>query len=162
MKMAAGGWRPADNVQLATDVESRVIVSVTKKGNDQGQIAPMLAEIGRRTERLPQELLADGGYRCLAAIEEAEASGVQICAPLTRPRTNGKDPSKSKESDGPGVSAWRLRMRKQRSKEIYEDRAATAERTNADLRCHRGSNASRCAGSKRSCAWHCGRRSPST
>jgi hypothetical protein len=31
-------------------------VTVTNRGNDLGQIEPMLAEIGRRTEKLPKEL----------------------------------------------------------------------------------------------------------
>lgn len=140
MKMADGGWRPAYNVQLATDVESRVIVgvTVTNKGNDMGQIEPMLAEIGRRTERLPQELLVDGGYRSLASIENAESSGVKVYAPLPERRPNGSEPGQPKPSDGPGVAGWRKRMGTDRARAIYKDRAATAERTNADLRCRRG------------------------
>jgi transposase len=140
MKMADGGWRPAYNVQIATDVESRVIVGVkvTNQGNDFGQTDPMLAEIGRRTEKLPKELLVDGGYRSHASIERAEAHGVKVYAPLPEQRENGKDPSEPKPGDGPGVSKWRQRMRSEVAGEIYKDRAATAERTNADLRCHRG------------------------
>jgi len=140
MKMADGGFRPAYNIQLATDVEARVIVGVrvTNQGNDFGQIEPMLEEIGRRTERLPKELLVDGGYRSLASIERAEAAGVKVYAPLATQRKNGSDPSQAKESDGPGVAAWRKRMAEPISKEIYKDRASTAERTNADLRCRRG------------------------
>lgn len=140
MKMGDGGWRPAYNVQFATDVESRVIVgvTVTNKGNDQGQIEPMLEEIGRRTEKLPKELLVDGGYTKLSSIEAAATAGVTVYAPLQPARRSDIDPSKPKKNDGPGVKAWRRRMATERAKEIYKDRAATAETTNADLRTWRG------------------------
>lgn len=140
MKMADGGWRPAYNIQFATDVESRVIVGVqvTNKGNDQGQIEPMLEEIGRRTEKLPREYLVDGGYTKLDSIENAESHGVQVYAPLQEARREDIDPSKPKKNDGPGVRTWRRRMGRDRAREIYKDRAATAERTNADLRTWRG------------------------
>lgn len=140
MKMADGGFRPAYNLQFATDVESRVIVGVkvTSRGSDQGQIEPMLEEIGRRTERLPGELLVDGGYCNLASIERAAESGVKVYAPVPEPRHKDVDPAKPKPGDGPGVKAWRRRMGTERGQEIYKDRAATAETTNADLRTWRG------------------------
>ena len=140
MKMADGGWRPAWNVQYATDVESRVIVGVrvADKGNDQGQIEPMLEEIGRRTEKLPKELLVDGGYLKLESIERAAEAHVAVYAPLPHPHAADVDPTKPKEKDGPGVAAWRKRMGTRRGKSIYKDRATIAEGTNADLRTWRG------------------------
>lgn len=140
MKMADGGWRPAWNVQLATDVESGVIVGVrvTDKGSDLGQVEPMLEEIGRRTEKLPEELLVDGGYAKLGSIERAAQAGVTVFAPPQQPRRADVDPTKPKENDGPGVAAWRRRMGTERGKAIYKDRATIAERTNADLRTWRG------------------------
>jgi transposase len=140
MKMADGGWRPAYNIQFATDVESRAIVgvTVTNKGNDQGQIEPMLEEIGRRTEKLPEDLLVDGGYVKLASIEAAESAGVKVYAPLQEARRADVDPSKPKPGDGPGVKAWRRRMTRELAARIYKDRAATAETTNADLKQWRG------------------------
>lgn len=140
MKMADGGWRPAYNLQFATDVEARVIVGVqvTNKGNDKSQMEPMLEEIGRRTEQLPKEHLVDGGYSKLESIEKAEACGVKVYTPIQEPRRAGVDRTKQKKNDGPGVTAWRRRMGTDRAREIYKDRAATAERTNADLRTWRG------------------------
>ena len=140
MKMADGGWRPAWNIQLATDVESRAIVGVRviDKGNDQGQIEPMLEEIGRRTERLPKELLVDGGFAKLESIERAAEAGVTVYAPPQQARRSDIDPTKPKKNDGPGVAAWRERMGTERAQAIYKDRATIAERTNADLRTWRG------------------------
>lgn len=140
MKMADGGWRPAWNVQLATDVESQVIVGVhvSDRGNDKGLMAPMLEEIGRRTEQVPKELLVDGGYAKLESIESAAQAGIAVFAPLQQTRRADVDPTKPKENDGPGVSAWRRRMGTERGKAVYKDRSATAERINADLRTWRG------------------------
>lgn len=140
MKMADGGWRPAWNIQLATDVKSGTIVGVrvTDKGSDLGQVEPMLEEIGRRTEKLPEELLVDGGYAKLESIERAAQAGVTVFAPPQQPRRADVDPTKPKENDTPGVAAWRRRMGTERGKAIYKDRATIAERTNADLRTWRG------------------------
>jgi transposase len=140
MRMADGGYRPAYNLQFATDVEGRAIVGVqvTDKGNDQSQMEPMLAEIGRRTEQLPKEYLVDGGFVKLESIEKAAACGVKVYAPTHDPRRKDIDATKPKKNDGPGVAAWRQRMGTERAQEIYKDRAATAERTNADLKTWRG------------------------
>jgi transposase len=140
MKMADGGFRPAYNLQFATDVEARVIVGVqvTNRGSDLGQLEPMLEEIGRRTEQLPKEHLVDGGYVKLGAIERAAECGVMVYAPTQQARRTDIDPSKPKTNDGPGVAAWRRRMGSEQAQEIYKDRGATAERTNADLKTWRG------------------------
>jgi len=64
MKMADGGYRPAWNVQLATDVDGGCIVGVevTNHGTDQPTLVPMLDDIQERTGQTPQEYLVDGGF----------------------------------------------------------------------------------------------------
>src|SRR5262245_1826751 len=133
MKMADGGWRPAWNIQLATDVESRTIVGVrvTDRGNDMGEMEPMLEEIGRRTEKLPKELLVDGGYAKLESIERAAQAGVAVYAPPLKQKRFDNDPTIPKKTDPPGVAVWRQRMGSECGKAIYKDRATIAERTNA-------------------------------
>ncbi|MCI0588404.1 MAG: transposase, partial [Planctomycetes bacterium] len=140
MKMGDGGFRPAFNVQLATDTESRAIVgvAVTNAGSDMGQMDPMLEEVERRTGRKPEEHLVDGGFAKLESIEKASAQGVRVYAPVPKPRVEGMDPHRPKEGDSAAIAAWRVRMGTQPAKEIYKERAATAERTNADLRTWRG------------------------
>jgi len=140
MKMADGGFRPAYNLQFATDVEGRAIVGVqvTNKGSDLSQMEPMLADIGRRTEQLPKEYLMDGVFVKLESIEKAATCGVKVFSPSQESRRKDIDATKPKKNDGPGVAAWRQRMGTERAQEIYKDRAATAERTNADLRTWRG------------------------
>lgn len=139
MHMPDGGFRPAHNVQLATDTESRVIVGVlvTNSGGDAGQAPPMLDEIDRRTGKLPNELLVDGGFVNRDAIDEAAGKGVKVFAPVPAPKQDGVDPHAPKPTDTKAVAAWRKRMGTDEAKEIYKERAATAETVNADLSTHR-------------------------
>ena len=77
MKMADGGFRPAYNVQFATDVDSRVIVGVevTNSGSDRGQLIPMLDQIEARTGRRANNYLADGGFLTRETITAADGRG---------------------------------------------------------------------------------------
>lgn len=136
MKMADGGFRPAFNAQLATDVDSRVIVGVTltNAGGDSGQMGPMLEDIERRTGKRPAEYLVDGGFVNLEAIANAARHATTVYAPPPTPRKEGIDPYQPKEGDAPEVAEWRKRMATPEAKEVYKDRAATAESVNADLR----------------------------
>ncbi|TWT42339.1 Transposase DDE domain protein [Phycisphaerae bacterium RAS1] len=139
MKMPDGGYRPAYNVQLATDVESRAIVGVdvTQARSDHQQAAPLRAQVERRSGAKVVEHLLDGGYVQLAEIERAEAAGTRIYAP---PQKTGNDTAgfAPKRSDGPGVAAWRVRMGTPAGQTIYKQRASTAEPVNADLKRYRG------------------------
>ena len=55
MKMGDGGFRPAFNVQFATDTKTQVItgVEVTNSGSDQGEMAPMSTNTGNVTGKRP-------------------------------------------------------------------------------------------------------------
>lgn len=138
MQMADGGFRPAYNVEFATDVDSRVIVGVgvTNIGNDHGQLVPMLDQIERRTGQRPREYLADAGFTKGEAIIESAARGVTLYAP-TNKRKTGRDPGEPCRGDTPAQQAWRERMVTEEAKTIYRDRASTAEWTNAQTRTHR-------------------------
>jgi transposase len=139
MKMADGGWRPAYNVQLAVDTESRLIVGVdvTDRGSDARELCPMLDQIERRTGRRPDEVLADGGFANVKTIEGAQQRGVTIYTPPTAPRQE-RDPNLPLPKDIPPIAEWRQRMGTETAKQIYKNRAATIETVNADLKAHRG------------------------
>jgi transposase len=140
MKMGDGGYRPAYNAQFATDTASRVIVGVgvTNSGSDMGQTDPMRAEIERRTGGQPKELLIDGGFVKKESIEDASSAGTTVYAPVPKPRVDGIDPHQPKPGDSAAVAEWRQRMATPEAKDIYKQRAATAETVNADLRTWRG------------------------
>lgn len=138
MKMADGGYRPAYNVQFATDVASRTIVGVqvTNRGIDRYELPPMLTDIARRTGQRPAEYLLDGGFIHREAFTEAEATGITIYAP---PRV-ARGCRGRLRGDSPAMVAWRARMQTDQAKHIYKDRGATAEWVNADARTHRSLN----------------------
>lgn len=135
MKMGDGGWRPAYNVQLATDTKSQIIVGVevTNQGNDQGRIEPMIDQLQERYEVVPAETLVDGGYTAHADLE-AVAGRTRVYAPVPKPRDPGIDRHRPKATDSPVIAEWRKRMRTVRAKRIYKDRASTAECVNAQAR----------------------------
>ena len=144
MKMGDGGFRPAYNVQFATTAdEARVIVGigVTNRGSDAGQAVPMVEQIEGRMGAAPSELLVDGGYAQLDAIETLAGRGVTVYAPVPTPRGETKDrrdPYVPLKGDSEAVSNWRTRMGTEIAKQIYKQRAATAETVNADAKVHRG------------------------
>jgi len=135
MKMADGGFRPAYNVQFATDSGSQLIVGVevTTSGSDQGQLAPMVEQLHRRFGQRPQEVLVDGGFAAHADIEAVSApgQGCVVYAPVPEPRDPGRDRYAPLPGDRPAVAAWRVRMGTEPAKEVYRDRAASAECVNA-------------------------------
>jgi len=135
MRMGDGGYRPAYNVQLATETTSRVIVGVqvTNAGTDGGQAEPMLTEVERRTGQRPAEYLVDGGYATEASVEEVSRQEITLYAPAPH-ATAIADPHAPRPHDSPEVAAWRQRMGTAEAQAIYRDRAATAETVNADLK----------------------------
>jgi transposase len=136
MKMADGGFRPAYNVQLATDVESQVVVGVevTDAGTDTHQLVPMLEQIEKRHAHTPREVLVDGGYGSLDGIEAAEDRGCRVYAPPMKPRDSKRNPHRPLVGDSEHIARWRMRMGTASAKQKYKDRAATAECVNAQAR----------------------------
>src|SRR5674476_579535 len=83
MRMGDGGYRPAYNGQLTSDVGSGCVVgvAVTNSGSDQGQLSAAVEDIERRFGRRPAEVLADGGYVTLPEIDTLAACGTSLYAP---------------------------------------------------------------------------------
>lgn len=179
MKMADGGFRPAYNVQYASDCASQMVVGVqvVTSGSDMRQLAPMVEQVEQRLGRAPGQWLVDGGYPAHEQLD-AVADKTEVYAPVPKPRVArdkpgnrdkcdkaDKDDDKGDGSDGgqsaggcdtqaattepaagsefepkPGdsaaVAAWRQRMASPEAREIYKDRAATAECVHAQMRNH--------------------------
>jgi transposase len=138
MKMGDGGFRPAHNVQFATDTESQVItgVDVVNTGSDQGQMSPMVEQHEERYDRVPDEMLVDGGFAKTEDIEKV-SSGEQattVYAPVRKARDPERDPYLPRAGDSEVIAAWRQRMGTKEAKEIYKERASTAECVNAIAR----------------------------
>ena len=136
IKFSDGGCRPGFNVQFATDTATGLIVGVdvTNAGTDSEQMPPMLDQLKTRYEKVPDEMLVDGGFASLDAIASTEARGSTVYAPVKdadKLRKAGKDPYARKPHDTNDTAAWRKRMGEEASKLIYKLRAQTAEWVNA-------------------------------
>jgi hypothetical protein len=136
MKMADGGFRPAYNVQFATDTKSTAIagVSVDNIGSDMGKMAPMNDALAGYYGKRPRQHLVDGGFVKFGDIETLAQRGVETFAPVPKPRDASGDRYAPQPNDSPAVAEWRKRMGSDEAKEIYKMRAATAECANAQVR----------------------------
>jgi transposase len=136
MKMGDGGFRPAFNVQLATDTQTQIItgVDVTNSGGDQGKLAPMVEQHAERYQKRPKDMLVDGGFAKKEDIEKIEQAGTTVYAPVQASKSSERDPHTPRPDDTPRVAQWRQRMATPEAKEIYKERASTAECVNAHAR----------------------------
>lgn len=169
MKMADGGFRPAYNVQYASDCASQMVVGVevSTSGSDMAQLAPMVEQVEQRAGRAPEQWLVDGGFPAHEQLD-AVAHKTEVYAPVPKPKPTsdkrdkdggnggqganvsngqGQDATKAAEpvaasefqpkpGDSAAVAKWRQRMDSAEAREIYKDRAATAECVNAQMRNH--------------------------
>lgn len=155
MKMGDGGFRPAYNIEFASDTESQVIVGVevATSGSDMAQMAPMVNQVIERCGCAPQNWLVDGGFPAHEQID-AVAQQTRVIAPVPKPKAKDKtkggdggegpsheaspapvtDEHQRKPGDSQAVGDWRERMATEEAKTLYKDRAATAECVNAQAR----------------------------
>ena len=140
MRMPDGGTRPAYNLELAADCDSRAIVGVemTNAGSDAGQDAPMRDQVETRADEAVEEQLIDGGFVTLEAIDQAAVEEVTILAPVPKPRNPGVDRYAPKPTDSPAVAQWRQRMGTAEAKRLYKQRSSTIETINGELKSQRG------------------------
>jgi Transposase DDE domain/Transposase domain (DUF772) len=138
MKMGDGGFRPAFNVQFATATDSHVItgVEVTNSGGDQGQMAPMVEQHQTRYGETPDEILVDGGFVKKEDIDTVSApqGSTTVFSPVMKSKDPNRDAHEPRSDDSPAVAEWRRRMATNEAKEIYKQRASTAECSNAQAR----------------------------
>ncbi len=136
MKMADGGFRPAFNVQYATDTEHQVVVGVdvTDRGTDYGEMPAMLDQLQQRYQASPDAMLVDGGFSKRDDIEEAARRGITVYGPVPQPKDSTRERYAPLPGDSEALAAWRTRMGTDEAKAIYKERAATAECVNAAAR----------------------------
>ncbi len=139
MKMGDGGFRPAYNVQFASDGASRMIVSVDVSdcGSDGGQMSPMQQNVSDRYGITPNYYEVDGGFVTIDDITELEKRGSQVLAPIRdeeRMRERGSDPHARGPKDTDEMFTFRQRMATPEAKQLYKQRPSIAEYPNAECR----------------------------
>ena len=139
MKMPDGGFRPAYNVEVATDQAQGIIVGVTviKEGTDAGQALPMEEQVVERTGRHPGAYLMDGGFATREDITALEERDVTVYAPVKLPKSKPEEERyQPRYGDSPQVVRWRQRMATEEAKAVYRQRGSTAEWANAQVSQH--------------------------
>ncbi len=139
MKMPDGGFRPAYNIELATDQAKGIIVgvSVVREGTDAGQAPPMEEQVKERTGQHPGCYLMDGGFATREAITALEERDVTVYAPVKLPKSKPEEERyQPRYGDSPQVVQWRQRMATEEAKAVYRQRGATAEWANAQVSQH--------------------------
>ena len=136
LKFSDGGCRPGFNVQFATDTASGIVVGtdVTNAGTDSEQMPPMLDRLETRYKKVPDEILVDGGFASLDAIDATETRGCTVYPPVKdaeKQKKAGKNPYGRKPHDTDHTAAWRERMGEEASRTLYKLRAQTGEWVNA-------------------------------
>lgn len=124
MKMADGGFRPAYNCQVASVADGQIAIAVRAEviGSDRGLLRSMLDRLQQLYQRRPKRHLVDGGFNKNADTEWAASVGVKVYGPPGQTKHN-TDPYAPRPDDGPGVAAWRRRMKSPHGKAVYKRRA---------------------------------------
>jgi hypothetical protein len=116
MKMAAGGFRPASNVQSDTDTKSTAITAVLADNIDSamGKVAPINDALASRYGEPRRQHLVDGGFVKFYDIETLAGNGVEVFLRVPKPRDACQDRHPSKTSMVPpwsrGVNARSARF----------------------------------------------------
>lgn len=143
MKMPDNGFRPAYNVQLATETKGSFVtgVYISSAGADAGLLRPVLATVENVHGRVVKRVILDGGFVNLDAVTELEGreQPVQVYMPPPRPRKPGVDRYSPKIGDSDQVAAWRTRMGTEAGRAVYARRGRNSEWVNAGL-ANRGCN----------------------
>lgn len=123
MKMADGGFRPAYNCQIASvgDGQIAIAVDVTNVGSDRGLMRPMQERLAGCYGHA-KRYLVDGGFNKNEDIEWAASQGIKVYGPPANSK-HKTDPYMPRPDDGPGMAAWRRRMKSPHGKSVYKRRA---------------------------------------
>lgn len=139
MKMGDGGFRPAYNVQFATDGDARVIVGVdvTNSGSDRGEMAPMHQQVCEDYQVTPEMMLVDSAFATKEDVKAVEKKGTKVVSSVhgaASMKKRGNDPHARQKGDSDQYAAFRARMGSPEYEQLYKKRPSIAEFPNAECR----------------------------
>ena len=128
-------------------------MAVVNAGSDMAQLAPMVEQVEQRLGQAPEQWLVDGGFPAHEQIDTV-AGKTELYAPVPKAKLPKEQPKPAaaseagqaaqdvasaapvsefdpKPGDSPAVAQWRARMNTETAREVYRQRAATAECVNA-------------------------------
>jgi len=129
MKRAGGGFDASYNAQTAVDDEAHIIVAagLTNNASDAGELPTMLQAVKDNLGAMPEQALADTGYRSEAVFEQLAHSGCDLLVSLGR---EGKQQLRFDPKRSPHTAAMATRLQTDEGKAAYRRRKWIAEPPN--------------------------------
>jgi transposase len=129
MKRAGGGFDASYNAQTAVDDAAHIIVAaeLTNCGSDAGELPTMLQAVQDNLAAMPEQALADTGYRSEAVFEQLAHSGCDLLVSLGR---EGKQQLRFDPERSPHTAAMAARLQADEGKAAYRRRKWIAEPPN--------------------------------
>lgn len=129
MKRAGGGFDASYNAQTAVDATAHIIVAAELGNNaaDVGQLVPMLNAVKANTGLVPEQALADAGYRSEDNFQVLAGSSVDLVIAMGR---EGKRCAEVDAKTSPHTAAMAAKLQTDEGRVAYRKRKWIAEPPN--------------------------------
>lgn len=129
MKRTGGGFDYSYNAHAAVDAEAHIIVAaeLTNSAADSNRLAPLLDAVKNTAGALPQQVLADAGFRSEAMFEQLQHRSVELIVALGR---EGKAQLAIDALEYPHTAAMAARMQTDEARAAYRRRKWLSEPPN--------------------------------
>ena len=129
MKRSGGGFDASYNAQTAVDDRAHIIVAaeLTNCASDAGELPVMLQAVQNNFDALPEQVLADTGYKSEAVFEALSASGCDLVVSLGR---EGKQALSFDPQRSPYTAAMAIKLQTDEARTAYRRRKWIAEPPN--------------------------------
>jgi transposase len=129
MKRAGGGFDASYNAQTAVDDAAHIIVAaeLTNCASDAGELPAMLQSVKDNLGALPEQALADTGYKAEAVFETLAGSGCELVVAVGR---EGKQALRFDPERSPHTAAMAAKLQTDEGKAAYRRRKWIAEPPN--------------------------------
>lgn len=129
MKRAGGGFDASYNAQTAVDGQAHIIVAaeLTNCGSDARELPGMLRAVRQNLGTLPEQVLADAGYKSEAVFEALAHSGCEL---VVAPGREGKQALRFDPQRSPHTAAMAAKLQTDEGRAAYRRRKWIAEPPN--------------------------------
>jgi transposase len=129
MKHAGGSFEQSYNAHTAVDAVHQIIVAadLTHNAADSDRLSPLLQAVAANTGTLPQQALADAGFRSEAALAKVAGLPCEIIVALGR---EGREQAAIDTDQYPHTAAMVARLQTPAAKDAYRRRKAIVEPPN--------------------------------
>jgi len=129
MKRAGGGFDYGYNAHAAIDDQAHIIVAaeLTNNAADSDRLAPLLDAVKNSAGELPQQLLADAGFRSEAVFEQLKDTPVELIVALGR---EGKEQLTIDPAKYPRTVEMAAKLQAEEAKDAYRRRKWLSEPPN--------------------------------